>query len=110
MEVLTILVMIVAVLSAAITNAIVQRRQFASGRGWVRSTVVSGFMDFVAAIGIIATYFIIGHLIWKLAQQPLCPRALTFKMDHFPGQANIKAAEKLANKLTRSDRCPAVRS
>jgi len=68
MEVLTILVMIVAVVSAAMTNAIVQRRLLASGHGWFRSTVLSGFTGFLAAIGIIATYFIIGHLFWKLAQ------------------------------------------
>ncbi len=68
MEVLTILIMIVAVLSAAMTNAIVQRLLLDSGRGWFSSTVVFGFTGFLAAIGIIATYFIIGNLIWKLAQ------------------------------------------
>ena len=68
MEVLTILVMIVAVVSAATTNAIVQRRLLTSGRGKFQSTVVSGFTGCLAAIGIIATYFIIGHLIWKMTQ------------------------------------------
>lgn len=68
MQVLTILVMAVAVISAAMTNFIVQRRLLAAGHGWFRSTVVSGFAGFIAAIGIIAVYFIIGSLIAKLLQ------------------------------------------
>ncbi len=68
MEALTILVMIVAVISAAAINAIVQRRLLAAGYGWFRSTAVSGFTGLLAAIAIIAAYFIVGHLIWRLAQ------------------------------------------
>ena len=68
MEVLTILVMIVAIISAAMTNFIVQRRLLATGRGWFRSTVVSGFAGFLAAIGIITAYFIVGSSIGKLLQ------------------------------------------
>lgn len=70
MEALTILVMIVAVISAAATNAIVQRRLLPAGHGWFRSTAVSGFTGLLAAIAIaiIAAYFIVGHLIWRLAQ------------------------------------------
>lgn len=68
MEVLTILVMIVAVISAATTNFIVQRRLLATGHGWFRSTVVSGFTGLLAAIGIITAYFIVGSLIGKLMQ------------------------------------------
>jgi len=68
MEVLTILVMIVAVISAAMTNAVVQRRMLSAGRGWLRSTIISGFTGFLAAIGIIAAYFIVGHVIWRMAQ------------------------------------------
>lgn len=63
MEVLTILIMIAAVLSAAMTNAIVQRQKPDSGRGWSSSTVVFGFTGFLVTIGVIATYFIIGNLI-----------------------------------------------
>lgn len=66
MGVPTILVMIVAVLSALMTNAIVQRTMLSAGRGWFRSTVASGFTGFLAAIGTIAAYFILGHLIWKI--------------------------------------------
>lgn len=68
MEVLTVLIMIVAVISATATNAIVQRRLLAAGHGWFRSTAVSGLTGFLAAIDIIAGYFIVGHLIWELAQ------------------------------------------
>jgi hypothetical protein len=68
MEVLTILVMIVAVISAAMTNYIVQRRLLAIGYGWFRSMVMSGFTGFLAAIGIITAYFIVGSLIGKLLQ------------------------------------------
>jgi len=68
MEALTILVIIVAVISAATTNAIVQRRLLAAGHGWFRSTAMSGFTGFLAAIAILAAYFIVGHLIWRLAQ------------------------------------------
>jgi hypothetical protein len=68
MGVLTVLIMIVAVISAAATNAIVQRRLLAAGHGWFRSTAVSGLTGFLAAIAIIAAYFIVGHLIWRLAQ------------------------------------------
>lgn len=68
MEALTILVMIIAVVSAAATNAIVQRRLLAAGHGWFRSTAVSGFTGFLAAVAIIAAYLIVGHLIWRLAQ------------------------------------------
>lgn len=68
MEAVTVLVMIVAVISAAATNAIVQRRLLAAGHGWFRSTAVSGFTGFLTAITIIAAYFIVGHLIWQLAQ------------------------------------------
>lgn len=67
MEVLTILVMIVAVMSAAVTNAIVQRRLLAAGRGWFRSTTISGLTGLLAMITIVASYFIVGQAIWKLS-------------------------------------------
>ena len=67
MEVFTILVMIVAVISAAATNAIVQRRLLAAGHGWLRSTAVSGLTGFLAMIAIVASYFIVGQAIWKLS-------------------------------------------
>jgi hypothetical protein len=53
MEALMILVMIVAVISAAATNAI-DVRLLAAGHGWFRSTAVLGLTGFLAAIAIIA--------------------------------------------------------
>ena len=67
MEVLAISVMIVAVISAAATNAIVQRRLLAAGYGWLRSTAVSGLTGFLAMIAIVASYFIVDQTIWKLS-------------------------------------------
>ena len=66
MEVLTILVVGLAVLSAAMTNAIVQRRLLAAGNGWLRSTVVSGFTGFGVALGLIGGCMLVGHLIWRM--------------------------------------------
>lgn len=40
----------------------------ATGHGWFRSTVVSGLTGFLAAIGIITAYFIVGSLVGKLMQ------------------------------------------
>ena len=68
MEALSTFVMIVAVITAATTKFNVQRWLFAAGHGWFRSTVVSGFTGFLAAIGIIIAYFIAGYLIGKLLQ------------------------------------------
>ncbi|MBX3594739.1 hypothetical protein [Sphingomonas sp.] len=60
------LLMIATVILAAVTDAIVQSHLLAAGHGCVRGTIVSGIMGVLVAIAIIAAYFIIDHVIWRL--------------------------------------------
>lgn len=62
MEVLTILVVVVAWLSAIVVSFVFQRHYLARGYGWFRSTATSGCVGTLAAIGIVGAYFATGTL------------------------------------------------
>ena len=59
---LTVIVLAIAVISAAMVNAEVQRRLLAQGGSWFPSTIKSGLCGFGAMICIVAAYFTIGTI------------------------------------------------
>lgn len=63
----TILIVCVAVFSAAATNAVVQQRLLEQGGRWFPSTVESGLSGIAFMVGVLALYFGIGSIIVRLA-------------------------------------------
>lgn len=66
MLVLTIFFVLVAILSAGATNAIVQGRLLAQGGRWLPSTITSGLCGLAVMIGVLAAYFGIGSIVVRI--------------------------------------------
>lgn len=64
-EMLTVIVVFSAWLSAILASAVMQRRYLSKGEGFLISTAKSGLLGAVCAISIIAAYFVIASLIWR---------------------------------------------